>query len=351
VSARSAAATAPGLALALALVLGLSGCGGASGSAPARVWPPGGSARFSPYVDVTLSPPFDLAAAAGDAGARSLTLAFVDAAAPRCEPRWGPATPIAAPAVVTPAARLRAAGTALRVSFGGSQGEELARTCTNVNALQTAYARVLERYHAVAADFDLERAALADLPAMARRARAIALLQARFGRRLAVSLSLPVSAHGLSAEGLGAVRAMLAAGVHLSSVNLLAMDYSPAGARAGMASTGISAAEAVHRQLSALGGELSSWGALGLTAMVGVNDVSGEVLTLSDARALARFASQRGLRLTSIWSLARDEPCAGSPTAAQATCSGVAEPPYAFSRAFGARPRPGLRPREAVDRS
>jgi len=83
----------------------------------------------------------------------------------------------------------------------------------------------------------------------------------------------------------------------------------------------------------------------------GVNDVSGEVLTLGDARALARFASQRGLGLTSIWSLARDEPCAGGSTAAQATCSGVPEPPYTFSRAFGARPRPGLRPRQAVDRS
>jgi hypothetical protein len=314
------------------------------------VWPPGGSARFSPYVDVTLSPPFDLAAAAGDAGARSLTLAFVDAEAPRCEPRWGPATPIAAPAVATPAARLRGAGVALRVSFGGSQGEELAGACTNVSELEAAYAHVLERYHAVAADFDLEGTALADLHAMARRARAIALMQARSRRRMGVSLTLPASPHGLSAGGLAAVRAMLAAGVHLSSVNLLAMDYPPAEARGRMAPAGIGAAEAVHRQLSSLGG-LSSWASLGLTAMAGVNDVSGEVLTLEDARALARFASRRGLRLTSIWSLARDEPCAGSPTAAQATCSGVAEPPYAFSRAFGARPRPGVRAREAVDRS
>ena len=339
------------LAPALALALGLSGCAGASGSAPARAWLPGPSTRFSPYVDVTLSPPFDLAAVAGDAGARSLTLAFADAATPRCEPRWGPATPIAAPAVATPAARLRAAGVALRVSFGGSQGEELAGACTNVNELEAAYAHVLASYHAVAADFDLEGAALADGAAMARRARAIALLQGRSGHRLGVSLTLPVSPHGLAAGGLAAVRAMLAAGVHLSSVNLLAMDYPPAEAGGRLAAAGIGAAEAVHRQLSTLGDGLTGWGSLGLTAMAGVNDVRGEVLTLEDARALARFASRRGLRLTSIWSLARDEPCAGSPTAAQATCSGVAEPPYAFSRAFGARPRPGLRPRQPVDRS
>jgi chitinase len=340
------------LALALALVLGLSGCAGASGSAPARVRPPGGSPRFSPYVDVTLSPPFDLAGVAGEAGARSLTLAFVDAGAPRCEPRWGSATPIFAPAVATPDARLRAAGVALRVSFGGSQGRELAGACTNVKELEAAYAYVLARYHAVAADFDLEGAALADGPTMARRARALALLQARSARRLGVSLSLPASPHGLTEGGLAAVRAMLAAGVHLSNVNLLAMDYPSAEARGSMAVAAIVTAEAAHRQLSTIGrGHVFSWGSLGLTAMAGVNDVSGEVLTLEDARALARFASLRGLRLTSIRSLARDEPCAGSPTAAQATCSGVAEPPYAFSRAFGARPRPGVRPRQAVDRS
>src|SRR5262249_56547848 len=114
------------------------------------------------------------------------------------------------------------------------------------------------------------------------------------------------SPKGLAAGGLVAVRAMLAAGVHLSSVNLLAMDYPPAEACRSMAAAGIGAAEAVHRQLATLGGGLSSWGSLGLSAMVGVNDVRAEVLTLEDARALARFASQRGLRLTSIWSLARD---------------------------------------------
>ena len=37
-----------------------AGCGVASGSGVARVWPPGGSAVFSPYVDVTLTAPFDL---------------------------------------------------------------------------------------------------------------------------------------------------------------------------------------------------------------------------------------------------------------------------------------------------
>jgi hypothetical protein len=142
---------------------------------------------------------------------------------------------------------------------------------------------------------------------------------------------------------------MLAAGVHLSTVNLLAMDYGPAIARGRMGATAIAAVGAVHRQLSALRGGIFRWSALGVTAMVGVNDVSGEIFTLADARTLASFAAQRDLGLTSIWSLARDNPCPGSKSGADPTCSGVSEPPYAFSRVFGAHAKTGLLPRRAVD--
>ncbi len=336
---------------ALAVAAAGAGCGSSSGAGQPRVWPPGGSRAFSPYVDVSLAAPFDLGGVGGDTGARSMTLAFVTQGARACEPAWGGGTAIADPMVAPAAARLRAAGVALRVSFGGARGEELAEHCPDVRSLQADYGSVLDRYQAVAADFDLEGAALANRSAMVRRAQAIARLQAQRGGRLAVSLTLPVAPDGLSAPALAAVRRMLAAGVRLGAVNLLAMDYGVAQARGHMAAEAILAIGAAHRQLLALGAGLSSWSSLGVTVMVGVNDTSGEVFTFADAQTLARSADRRGLGLTSIWSLARDQPCAGSPSVAQATCSGVAELPYAFSRAFGARPKPGVIRRRAVDSS
>jgi chitinase len=306
---------------------------------------------FSPYVDVTLTSPFDLSGVAADAGARSLTLAFVTAGTGACEPAWGGQTPIDATAVVEPAGRLRAAGVRLRVSFGGAQGSDLARGCSSASSLEAAYASVLDRYHAVAADFDLEGIMLTDHTAIVRLSRVAAELQAHTRRPLAVSLTLPVSPKGLSSAALEDVHSMLAAGVHLSTVNLLAMDYGPAIARGRMGATAIAAVDGAHRQLSALGGGLSRWSALGVTAMVGVNDVSGEIFTLADARTLVSFAAQRGLGLTSIWSLARDNPCPATKSGADPTCSGVSEPPYAFSRVFGAHAKTGLLPRRAVDNS
>ena len=343
--------TGRGWALALALAVAQAGCGAASPSGESRVWPPGGSLTFSPYVDVTLTAPFDLAGVANDAGARSLTLAFVDTGPRACEPAWGGTTAIADPAVVNAASRLRAAGVTLHISFGGARGEELAGRCPDVGSLAAAYSSVLGQYHAVAADFDLEGATLADRSAMARRAQAIARLQAQSSHRLAVTLTVAASPRGLSGSTLAAVRAMADAGVRLNAVNLLAMDYGVAQARGRMAAETVLAIGAAHRQLSALGIGLASWRSLGATVMVGANDTAGEVFTLQDARTVASYAARHGLGLTSIWSLARDQPCAGSPSAAQATCSGVGESTYAFSRAFGARSRPGVPPRRAADSS
>jgi hypothetical protein len=338
------------VAIALLLsALAVAGVGCAGRKAGARIWPPDGSRAFSPYVDVTLAAPFDLEGVAADAGARSLTLAFVTSTAGRCTPGWGGATAIGAPSVAAPAARLRAAGVGLRVSFGGASGVELARTCPDPGRLARAYAGVLDHYRALGADFDLEAATLADRAALVRRARAVAALQARPGRPLAVSVTVPVSAHeGLSTGGLAAVRVMLAARVRLSAVNLLAMDYGADQAPTSMGVEAILATRAAHRQLRALGVGLSRWSSLGVTVMVGVNDVRGEILTLADAQTVARFADRQGLGLTSIWSLARDNPCSGSPSAADPTCSGVSEPPYAFSRAFGAHPKQRVPPRRAV---
>jgi chitinase len=340
--------------LLLVVAFDLSGCGLGSGgegaNATGPIQAPAGSSSFSPYVDVTLTTPFDLGGVAPDAGARSLTLAFVTSGG-GCDPTWGGVLAIGDPAVLAPAERLRAAGVALRISFGGAVGSELSETCASVRALEAAYQSVVDRYHASGADFDLEGQALNDHAAMARRGAAIALLERQIGRPLSVSLTLPVTVHGLSAGTLAALHTIRAAGARVNLVNLLAMDYGTAQAPGHMSLDAALAAQAAHRQLAHLGGEAASWGELGLTVMVGVNDSSGEVLTLAEAGVVARFASAHLLGLTSIWSLARDNPCEGSLTVAQPTCSGVQAPPYAFSRVFGANSKTGLLPRRAVDTS
>ena len=72
--------------------------------------------------------------------------------------------------------------------------------------------------------------------------------------------------------------------------------------------------------------------------MIGQNDTASDRFELSAAADLAAFAHRHRLGRISMWSLNRDRACsdpvaAGGP--ARSDCSGVAQPPSAFTRTLG----------------
>jgi hypothetical protein len=128
--------------------------------------------------------------------------------------------------------------------------------------------------------------------------------------------------------------------VQVGRVNLLAMDYGsskPALKPGTMGRYAIAAATATQRQLQRLLPALSRrriWHLIGITTMIGRNDVASEIFTTADARKLLRFARDRSLGSLSFWSLARDRSCPDSRPArgiAQDDCSGVVQTPFEFT--------------------
>lgn len=307
---------------------------------------------FAPYVDVTQTPtyPFQLPTANSVSG---VFLAFVvsDPSDP-CAPSWGSYYNLdeAEQSLDLDArtAQLRAQGGEVMVSYGGRDNTELAVGCTNVDKLTEAYMAPIERYDAGAIDLDLEGEALADMGASARRAAAIAKVQRRLGDRrepLRVWVTLPVSSEGLTAEGIAAVRTMLEADVKLTGVNAMTMDFGPGqGADQDMIGTVERALGATRAQVQSLWREAglpadaaSTWGSLGATVMIGVNDVPGERFTTDDARELVAFSNRHGIPRVSAWSLNRDSECGGAfarTGVLSNTCSGVLQKPLEFTRIF-----------------
>jgi chitinase len=112
----------------------------------------------------------------------------------------------------------------------------------------------------------------------------------------------------------------------------MAMDYGAAVDNGGqMGLDAINAAIATERQIGNLG--LSS--KLGITPMIGVNDVSTEVFTLADARALLAYAqSDPNVVRLSMWSVARDNGKSAGVHYASPDSSGIAQNPYDFSAIF-----------------
>ncbi|MBF9072446.1 glycoside hydrolase family 18 protein [Streptacidiphilus fuscans] len=301
-------------------------------------------AGFSPYIDTSLYPAYDMVATAKATGVKNFNLAFiVDGGS--CTPMWGGVTALTNDGVPGQIAALRAMGGDVRVSFGGANGTELADSCGSVSALTAAYQKVIDAYGLTKIDFDVEGAAASDTAGISLRDQAIAQLQANAkakGKTLDVSFTLPVLPSGLVQSGTDLLTNAKTAGVDVSAVNVMAMDYgdyaapSPSGK---MGQYAIDAATATEAQLKSIFGwsDATAWQHVAVTPMIGVNDTSDEVFTTADATQLAQFATTEHLGWLSMWSAARDAECSGgAQTYASPTCSSIVQSPLAFTKAFGA---------------
>ncbi|MFF1308558.1 cellulose binding domain-containing protein [Streptomyces sp. NPDC058307] len=294
------------------------------------------TAGFAPYVDTSLYPAFDLLASAASTGVKDYTLAFVTDGG-GCTPKWGGVSDLASDAVAAQIGALRAKGGDVRASFGGASGSELATTCSSADALAAAYGKVVDAYGLTKVDFDVEGGALPNTAANTRRAQAIAKLQSQHPG-LDVSYTLPVMPEGLTQDGVDLLANAKSNGVRIDTVNIMAMDYGPSYS-ADMGTYAEQAATATQAQVKGVLGlsDSAAWKAVGVTPMIGVNDVASEIFTVEDATQLVAFAKAKGLGRLSMWSATRDKQCSGgAKPSADASCSSIVQDALAFSKAFAA---------------
>ena len=157
-----------------------------------------------------------------------------------------------------------------------------------------------------------------------------------------MSFTLPVLPSGLPADEDAVLTGAAQAGVDISAVNVMAMDYGDGAApnpSGQMGTFAIDAATATDAQVaSALGiSDAAAWSKVAVTPMIGVNDTSDEIFTVANAQQLVAFAASKHLAWLSMWSAGRDQECAGGAESfAEPTCSSIVQTPDAFMDAFGA---------------
>ena len=284
----------------------------------------------------------------------SVYLAFVvsDTEEP-CTPSWGTFYTLdsaeAGLDLDARTAQLRSQGGSVMISYGGQANTELAVDCTDPAKLQQAYLEPIQRYKAKAIDLDIEGASLADTAANARRATAIAAVQKELAaekKPLQVWMTLPVSSHGLTAEGIAAVQAMLKARRQPRRRQRDDDGLRP-GRRRRKGHAGDDRARArrdpgpgpvaLARPPACRAAPAAAWGHVGVTPMLGVNDVTDQRFTTKDAEELAKFVDARGIPRVSAWSLNRDSQCGGAFAKTgelSNTCSGVVQKPLEFTHIF-----------------
>jgi hypothetical protein len=309
-----------------------------------------GKAYFAPYVDMGAWPVPNLLQISQATGATLMTLGFIQAD-PNNQPAWAGLAALEpgssndqAKAINQSIAAFKAAGGDVMISFGGENGTSLAQAYAakglSAQALANAYASVINAYGVTNIDFDIEGGAVADPASIALNSQALQLLQ-KTNPTVQIWYTLPVLPSGLTADGLNVVQSALTAGVKLAGVNVMAMDYGASAAPTTgsgaqtMGTYAIDAAKSTYTQLSALyskSGQSFSYGQLGVTPMIGVNDVAGETFTVADAQALETFAVANGIGRLSMWSINRDTP--GTLGQASSSASGLSATAGSFSKAF-----------------
>jgi len=311
-----------------------------------KAWP---GQVFAPYVDTTLWPTLDMAKVASEQGLRYLSLGFITATAAN-KPAWGGFTTYEIDGqdfdlkMRAQINSIRALGGDVNVSFGGAANQEMAEVLTDKAALKAAYLQVINTYNLKRVDFDIEGGALANKTVIDRRSAVLAEIQTEMlkaGKPLEIWLTLPVLPTGLTADGLYAVNSAVKAGVRLGGVNIMAMDYgdsaapNPSGKMGDYAIQAATSLQVQLKQIYAGYTDAKLWGMVGITPMIGMNDVQTEIFDQQEAREVMAFAQQKAIGKLSFWSLNRDlqSPKGVLPNVDNFSSS-ILQTPYEFSGIF-----------------
>lgn len=295
---------------------------------------------FSPYADLTINvtwdshyqdmEPMDLNAVSQESGIKNYHLAFITDSG-SCAPAWGGQSSYS----VTDTwgkhltDKLLANGVNYTISFGGANGNDISAACSKEQLVQT-FESILNAYQPVGLDFDIENGS-ANVPKLMT---ALHDFQTKHPKTK-LSFTLPVLPEGLIATGEDVVKQATANQLNYS-INIMAMDYGPA-YNDDMGKYSIQAATNLFKFLQQVNpGKTTTelWSMVEVTPMIGVNDTASEQFTLLDADMLRDFAAQNQLGGISMWSVARDKPCADK--WASPICSGnnLQNQAYEFAQHF-----------------
>ena len=292
---------------------------------------------YAPYVDCCLWPPFNIGNA-DSTGICLYTCAFIvdDQFEEGVNPCWGGFGTYDMTWYQEQIAELREEGGDVIISFGGASGFPLAFVAKDEFELKDAYKQVVDAYNLQSIDFDIEGMFVAHPTSIELRSNAMKLLQDEYPN-LQISLTLPVMPFGLTQDGINVVTNAVDHQVDLSIVNIMAMDYGPSG---DMGDYAISAMENTFSQLKTIYEEAGMpkpdsaiWAMIGVTPMIGQNDVLEEVFYLDDAVDVRDFAFEKNIGRISIWSANRDRQCENTWDPLY-ICSHIEQTDFEFSYIF-----------------
>jgi chitinase len=286
---------------------------------------PGGSGRFSPYIDITMATP-TLRDVANATGQKHFTLAFALADSTGCNPSWGGTIALNDSRVIGEVNDLKGAGGDVTVATGGAAGPYLENTCGSSSALLAAYEKALDAVGSNRLDVDVE----ASIP-VAQVNTALKQLQSARGTAISYTLRVQGQDYGVDPFSVQILQDAASRGLNVT-VNPMLMDFGYSGDWGNAIISAANATLGQMRQVWPGKSDADLKRMLGLTPMIGKND-TGPITTQAIARQVMSYAQSNHVGYIGFWSVGRDN--GGCPNGTLSpTCSGVSQSTYEFTNIF-----------------
>ncbi|RJQ80436.1 chitinase [Pseudonocardiaceae bacterium YIM PH 21723] len=288
----------------------------------------------SPYIYLGNWVKPDIPKLVAATGVKSYTLAFFTDPGGNCSPVWANGGGTTPEQVIS---AIRASGGEITVSVGGYSGEgvrdKLGQNCASATALAAAYQKIVTSTRTVALDIDIEDKEVLDKAARDKVVAALKIVkQNNPGLRTVVTFGNHLDS--LPTENVDMISVAAATSANIDLFTLMPFDNGNAGTDM-FALTKTS----VDRLKEAVKGSFKltdeqAYRMIGLTSMNGITD-KREKVSLANWKQIIAWAKEKHLSRVSFWSVNRDYQCAGGETGElSATCSGVAQQDWDFTRAL-----------------
>ncbi|MFJ3458546.1 fibronectin type III domain-containing protein [Scandinavium goeteborgense] len=280
--------------------------------------PVAGKVAYAPYIDVTLYADWstepakintDFISGALSRGVTKFHFAFLALASQGSKQVvWGNSSfPLTS---IQPAVNLiKSKGGEAIFAFGGQMGIDPSTTYT-IDELADLYVSLATTYGIRTIDLDFETQSYYKYQV----AFPAALKAKTQVPDLVFSLTLPVLPEGLTEEGKTMISYAKNIGLDIY-VMIMAMDYGES-YPSNMGNNAVQAITSTKNQLKAIYPSKSDqelYGLIGVTPMIGQNDVSTEFFTLADVKTVTDFAKANSIYQVAAWSLDRDFPLGTDP--------------------------------------
>ncbi|WNV90500.1 cellulose binding domain-containing protein [Umezawaea sp. Da 62-37] len=295
---------------------------------PGGTDPGTGSRTAAPYLYMGWGSPPSPTAVMQATGVKWFTMAFVLSSG-GCTPAWDGSRPLSGGVDAAAIAEIRRNGGDVVPSFGGWSGNKLGPNCSTPEALAGAYQQVISAYGLKAIDIDIENSDEFENETVQDRILSALKIVKRNNPGIQTIVTFGTTTTGPNYYGGRLVDRAKALDAGIDVFTIMPFDFGSSNVQTDT----VNAATGLKNKLKTTFGwsDAVAFNHVGISGMNGVSD-QREITTATAWTGIRDWSRSNGLGRLAFWSVNRDRACPGGGSELSASCSGIVQNDWDFTR-------------------